>query len=333
MTGFTEHAAADLFRIAEAACRARGASEAMSRSLARASLAADFVGRAEVGLAHLLDYLDGLRAGRIDGGAVPKIDMPARGMIRIDAAGGVAQLGFDLVFDELTRRVKELGVVVLTQHDSFPCGELGYYARRLAGEGLVSLVAANANAIVAPRAGSGRLFSTNPVAFGAPLAAPRAPLVIDQASSASAFVNVARAAREGRAIPEGWAIDAEGQATTDPSRALMGALLPFGGYKGANIALMVEVLSAGLSGGNWSLDSPDFTTGTARPGTGMTIVALDPTLFDPEFEARLTEQVERLAARGARIPGTGAPRLPCDDTARIRVADDVYHRLLSHTRG
>ena len=95
------------------------------------------------------------------------------------------------------------------------------------------------------------------MAFAAPVA-DGPPLVIDQSSSATAFVNIRKAADEGREIPEGWALDATGHSTTDPVQAMKGALLAFGGARGANIALMVEVLAAGLSGANWSLDAPFF---------------------------------------------------------------------------
>ncbi|TIW17972.1 MAG: Ldh family oxidoreductase, partial [Mesorhizobium sp.] len=99
------------------------------------------------------------------------------------------------------------------------------------------------------------VYCTNPMSFAAP-AADGSPLVIDQSSSATAFVNIRKAAEDGRKIPEGWALDASGNPTTDPAAAMKGAMLAFGGQRGANIALMVEVLAAGLSGANWSLDAP-----------------------------------------------------------------------------
>jgi (2R)-3-sulfolactate dehydrogenase (NADP+) len=100
--------------------------------------------------------------------------------------------------------------------------------------------------------GGSRVFGTNPLAFGVPLERPHPDLVIDQASSATAFVNIARLAEQGGLIPDGWAVDERGFATQDPRRAMNGALLPFGGYKGANIALLVELLpqaSPGVHGG------------------------------------------------------------------------------------
>ena len=97
------------------------------------------------------------------------------------------------------------------------------------------------------------------------------PLVIDQATSATAYVNLRKAAEHGEPIPEGWAIDAAGQPTTDARAALDGLLLAFGGKRGANIALMVEVLAAGMTGANWSLDCPPFDQGSDSPAADCSL--------------------------------------------------------------
>lgn len=128
--------------------------------------------------------------------------------------------------------------------------------------------------------------------------------MIDQASSATAFVKIRQAAERGEPIPQGWALDASGAPTTDPNEAMKGALLAFGGVRGANIALMVEVLAAGLTGANWSLDAPDFRSGTQSPGAGLFILAIAPQFLTHDFEARLAAQLERLSGDyGVHIPG------------------------------
>lgn len=146
------------------------------------------------------------------------------------------------------------------------------------------------------------VYGTNPLAFAAPVD-NRAPLVIDQASSATAFVNIRQAAKRGKMIPEGWAIDERGQNTMDSREAIKGALLAFGGARGANIALMVEILAAGTTGANWSLDAPSFEEGSHSPGVGLFIVALTPELLAPGFSARMASQIERLSSKGIHVPG------------------------------
>ncbi|QTF94509.1 MAG: Ldh family oxidoreductase [Halomonas sp. BM-2019] len=290
-------------RLAEKACLAAGANPATAHALSRATVSAELYGQQGVGFPHLLDYLASFQAGRINCRAEPIFNSPLPALIYSDADGGIAQLGFDQAMPTLVTKTSELGVTLFTQSNSFTSGELGYYVRRLALEGLVAFAVSNSPAAVAAAPGGGKVFGTNPLAFAAPLADPEAPLVIDQAISATAFVNLRGAAERGEPIPEGWAIDETGQATTDSVAALRGALLAFGGAKGANIALMIECLAAGLSGAAWSLDMADFQNGAERVDAGLTIIAIHPAALAADFSIRLSCQLDRLAARGAYVPG------------------------------
>lgn len=308
--------------LAMRACRACGGGEAMAASLAQATLSAEAAGRPEVGFAHLPDYLDSLLAGRIDGAAEPQMRHVLPAFIHVDACGGIAQEGFDLAFATLADAARQLGVAVLTVSGSYTAGEIGYYVRRLAAEGLVSIACANAHAMVAPAAGIAPAYGTNPIAFGAPLPDPLPPLVFDQSTSATAFVNVARAAQEGRPIPTGWAVDKAGKPTTVAAEAVLGALLPFGGFKGANMALMVEILSAGVAGANWSLDAGHFRQGSRSPGVGLTVLALSPVLTaadGADFRQRLAAEVSRLKEMGVHIPGLAARNWPLPEDAFLEI--------------
>jgi (2R)-3-sulfolactate dehydrogenase (NADP+) len=287
------------------ACHAAGASEDAARSLARATVSANAHGKGSSGFSHLVDYLTALRAERIVGDAEPLIASPAPAAIHCDARGGIAQFGFDLAFDDLRRRAETFGIALFVQNGSYTTGELGYYPRRLAEAGLVAFAATSGPALMTVPGARTRVYCTNPIAFAAPLD-DGPPLLIDQASSATAFVELRRYAERGEVLPPGWAVDADGQPTTDPSAALRGAVLAFGGARGANIALMVEVMAAGLAGANWALDAPSFTSGDRSPGAGLLVIAIAPNLMAPDFPARLRLQLERLAGLGVHIPGRRA---------------------------
>ena len=127
----------------------------------------------------------------------------------------------------------------------------------------------------------------------------------------------------------GWALDATGNPTTDPAAAMKGALLAFGGGRGANIALMVEMLAAGVTGANWSLDAPSFMEGAENPGTGLFVVAIEPKLLDPDFERRAGEQVERLRRRyGVHSPGRAGAEAAEQAAARgVTVSREVVQRI------
>ena len=117
-------------------------------------------------------------------------------------------------------------------------------------------------------------------------------MVIDQASSATAFVNIRRAAAAGESIPAGWALGPDGEPTQDADAALQGTLLPFGSHRGGNIALLVEILAT-LSGASFSLDAAPFDSGTASPGIGVFLLGIDPARFDGSIQ-RLSQLFERL---------------------------------------
>lgn len=311
----------------EKAAQGAGASPETARAIATSIVAAEADGQLSVGFSHFLDYLEALVAGRIDGHAEPVITSPAPALILSDAGGGAAHTGFDRAFDDLVQAAKTFGIALFSQRNAYTSGALGTFGSRLAQQGLVSFAATNGPPLLAASDSGKAVYCTNPFAFAAPVAGGP-PLVIDQASSATAFVSIRRAAEAGRPIPEGWAVDAGGNATTDPNEAMKGALLAFGGTRGANIALMVEVLAAGLPGANWSLDAPSFVEGSQSPGTGLTIIAIAPGLLDDDFETRLAAQLDRLAEHGVHIPG----RAKAEARARaqrggLAMSADLYTRI------
>jgi (2R)-3-sulfolactate dehydrogenase (NADP+) len=299
---FTLQAATDL---AARAIRAAGASDEVALSLARATVSANAHGKGSSGFSHLMDYLSALRAGRIVGDAEPVVTSPAPAAIHCDAKGGIAQVGFDRAFDSLSERARTFGIALFAQNGSYTTGELGYYPRRLADAGLVAFAATSGPALMTVSGAKTPVYCTNPIAFAAPLD-EGPPLLIDQASSATAFVQLRHYAERGEALPAGWAVDAEGEPTTDPQAALRGALLAFGGARGANIALMVEVMAAGLAGANWALDAPSFLSGDRSPGAGLLVIIITPSLLAPDFPQRLRLQLDRLATLGVHIPGRRA---------------------------
>ncbi|QIB07845.1 Ldh family oxidoreductase [Pseudomonas fluorescens] len=283
-------------------CQSKGCSPAVANSLAHATVAAQARGNQAVGFRHLVDYLPGFSSGRINPRAEPRISCAGAIILKSDARGGIAQLGVDRCFDSLCHAAHANGVAALSQCNSFTSGELGDYTLRFAQAGLIALAVANGPALVAVPGAKGKTYSTNPLSFAAP-SADGIPLLFDQASSAAAFVNIAHAASTGSDIPEGWAVDRDGNGTRDALAALSGALLPFGGHRGANLMLMVEVLAAGLTGANWSLDSPAFNQGTQTPGCGLLILLLAPAFFSTGFEQRLSSQLTRLTQMDVHRPG------------------------------
>lgn len=293
----------DLQDLLERTIRARGATDAGARALAAQAVEAEAMGQPHVGVAHVFEYLHAMEAGRIDAAAEPAITKPAPALIHSNAGGGIPQTGYDLAFDDLVATARALGLAAFAQSNAYTCGALGTFVARLARAGLIGFAATNGPPLLAGSGSTKPVYCTNPMAFAAPQA-DGPPLLIDQSSSATAFASIRKAARSGEEIPAGWAVDSDGKPTTDPKAAMAGAMVAFGGARGANIALMVEVLAAGLTGANWSLDAPDFMSGDQSPGTGLFVLAIDPRTIDPDFPARMAVQMARLSGEyGVHLPG------------------------------
>jgi (2R)-3-sulfolactate dehydrogenase (NADP+) len=308
-----------------AALDAAGASRRVAELLTDAALFAEDRGKAVVGVAHLLDHVDAMADGRLDGRAVPRISRPSPAVTTSDARGGIAHTGFDEGFADLVEAARHYGVGVFAQHGSFTCGQLGWFTERLAAAGLVAVATAVCPALLAAGPGTGPVFGTNPMAYSVPRGG-RPPFTVDQASSSTAFVSVRDAAARGTPLPEGWAVDANGRPTTDPEAALTGALLPFGGYKGANIALLVELLSS-MAGGRWSVDAPPWDSGSRSPSVGMFVLGVDHSAIGPGFPARAEEHLQRLAGCGVRLPGSRRTEPSAVPTGYLALRADVLVAL------
>jgi (2R)-3-sulfolactate dehydrogenase (NADP+) len=255
-------------------------------------------------LGYLPWYCRHLGVGKIIGQAIPKCTQPRPGTIAVDAGGGFAHPAYEAGEAGLVTAARAQGIAAMGISGAYACGVLGYFCDRLARQGLVSIGVTNASRTMAPWGGKTPFFGTNPIAFGAPRQ-DAAPLVIDTSSSATAYVNLANAAAEGRAIPPHWALDDAGQPTTDAAAGLRGSIAPAGGHKGSALALMVEVLSAGLTGANWSFQAASLGDDDGGPPRlGQTFIAIDPAAMAPGFAERLTTMLAAMCAQdGVRLPG------------------------------
>ena len=163
---------------------------------------------------------------------------------------------------------RDQGVAVAPIRRSHHCGAAGHPVERLAETGLVALLFANTPAAMAPWGGAQALLGTNPIAFACPLPG-REPIVVDLSLSKVARGNILAAKQRGERIPEGWALDEAGRPTTDPDAALRGTMLPLGDAKGTALALMVELLAAGLTGATYAAEASSFLDAKGPPpGTG-----------------------------------------------------------------
>lgn len=279
--------------------------QANARSVAHALVAAEMVGQSGHGLRRVPSYAAQALSGKVDGFATPTASHPRPGIIAVDAATGFAYPALDLAVDWLAQAAPRQGIAAAGIARSHHCGVAGVTVDRLARSGLVALLFANTPAAMAPWGGRKALFGTNPIAFAAPRSGGRTPIVVDVSLSKVARGKIMAADQKGTAIPEGWALDADGQPTTDPAAALSGTMIPMGDAKGTALALMVELLAAGLIGANFGYEASSFFEADGpSPGVGQLILALDPDAFSDMARARIDNLADAMADQpGARLPG------------------------------
>ena len=283
---------------------ASGTGEGNAAPVTASVVAAEADGIHSHGLARLPTYAEHARCGKVDGRASPVVTRPRPGAVAVDAACGFAHPAIDAGLPDLVAAARNCGVAAMTVTNSYNCGVVGYHVERMASEGLLALAFVNGPAAIAPWGGRRGMFGTDPIAIAAPRPG-RAPLVIDQSSSVIAKSEVMVHAQRGEAIPEGWAFDADGRPTTDPQAALKGTMAPTGGRKGANLALLIELMAAGLSGARFGYQASSFGGNEGGPPrTGQCFLAFDTEAFHEGFAERVEDLFAAiLEQEGTRLPG------------------------------
>jgi len=270
---------------------------------ADALVGAELTGQSGHGLRRVPSYGAQAASGKVDGHAVPTAERTRPGVLTVDAANGFAYPALALAMDALPEMARTQGIAVAGVRRSHHAGVTGLFVEELARQGLVALMLVNTPAAIAPWGGARALFGTNPIAFAAPVPGAE-PIVIDLSVSRVARGNIMAAGQKGEPIPEGWALDAEGAPTTDPAAALSGTMVPMGQAKGAALALMVELLAAGVTGANYAAQASSFFTAEGPPpGTGQFLMVLDPGAMFPGA-------LERIGALAAAVEGEADARLP-----------------------
>lgn len=295
---------ADVAALTRRVLVASGTSEGNAASVTASVVAAESDGIHSHGLARLPTYAEHVRCGKVDGAAEPVVTRPRPGAVTIDAACGFAHPAIDAGLPDLVAAARGCGVAAMTVTNSYNCGVVGYHVERLAGEGLLALAFVNGPAAIAPWGGRRAMYGTDPIAIAAPRPG-RPPLVIDQSSSVVAKSEVLVHAQKDEPIPEGWAFDSKGQTTTDPQAALKGTMAPTGGRKGANLALLIELMAAGLSGANFGYQASSFGGNEGGPPrTGQCFLVFDTAVFHEGFAERADGLFAAiLEQEGTRLPG------------------------------
>jgi len=278
-----------------------------SNAVADVITAAERDGCHSHGLMRLAGYVASLKSGKVNGNAEPVVEQLAPSVVRVDGDSGFAPLALARGRDALISAARTNGIAAMSLVDIHHFAALWAEVEPIAEAGLCALACVSYKPTVIPAGGTKPLYGTNPLAFGWPRK-NHPPVIFDQASSVMAKGEVMLAAREGKSLPAGVGVDAEGNPTTDPNSVLEGALLAFGGHKGSSIAMMIELFAGALVGESFSFEAAERDNNDGGPPSGGELMlAIDPNLFGDAdgwadhaetFFAKIESQ------EGARLPSS-----------------------------
>ena len=320
----------ELTALAARALKRAGASRAMAQSAAQALVAAEMEGLSGHGLSRVGLYAQHLKQGRVDGKARPRIVKKKGAACLVDAAGGLAFPACALAVKEAIKRARRYGVAFAGVTNSHHFGAAAYHLAPVALAGLVGLAFTNSPSAINAWGGKKAFYGTNPIAAVFPRKGAD-PIVVDLSLTEVVRGKIMLYAKEGKPIPLGWAVDKDGNPTTDPKAALTGSLSAIGGVKGVALALMVEVLSVALTGAAFSFENDSYFEPGGKPRIGHAIIAVDPDALagaDAYF-ARLEVLVSRmLAEEGVRLPGARRQQAAARARANgVEIADALLGEL------
>ena len=316
----------DIHDVTTRALQAHGAADWVASSVADAVAEAEATGNRICGLYYLESYCQQLRTGRVQGDVVPVVHRPRPGVVQVDGKLGFAQPAFQRGLGTALDAARELGTVQYAVGHTHTCTSLGFFTGQIARAGLIGLGMTNASPIVAPPGGKTRVIGTNPIAFSVPEGDGGVAMQFDQSTTTVALGKITMAKAAGERIPEGWAVDADGNPTTDPDAALAGSLVSMGGYKGWGFGLMAELLAAGMTGSVTSQEVKPLKAPEGPPhDLGQFYLIIDPSAA-PGFAQTVQKVAEAVAVDdGARMPGQG--RRLKDPVSVDPVAWDLALRL------
>ena len=300
-----------LMRCLQRIFQAHGLPVEHAQQVADVLVQADMRGIYSHGSSRITIYTERLKRGLFNPKPHIKVQQTAPGTLIIDGDNGMgAVVGYHTV-DALLPIVAQTGTAAATVHHSNHFGIAAVYAEALVNKGCFALVCSNAPPTMAPYGANEAVFGTNPIALGIPMS-PQQPLVTDMATSMVARGKIIRAMHEGSSIPDNWALNAQGQRTTDPNDALNGVVLPFAGPKGSAIALFVDLLAGVLSGANYAKQTPDLYRNLTDPSNiGHFMLAIDINRFQAwdSFYERVKDCLA-MVTDSTPLPDTDAVKLP-----------------------
>ena len=272
-----------------------------SKVCASAIINAELVGSSSHGLSRLKMYCDRIKKKLINPKPKIKIKKISQSVRHIDANNSIGFVSADLGIKEVIIIAKKTGVGIVGIKNSGHYGLSSFYAEQAVKKGLVVFCFTNAPPALAPHGAKKSLFGTNPICFGTPVS-KGVPFILDASVSVINRGKIRFAAKTGKKITLGSALDKYGKPTTDPMKALKGVQLPISGFKGSGLAWMVDILSGVMTGASHGGKAKDpFDDFSGPQNIGHLFIALKPNLFVSNYTTRILENIKNVKKLSQKI--------------------------------
>lgn len=227
-------------------------------------------------------YLLNVISKRAEGGQIsiptePEVILDKEAVAIVDGKDGIGMVAANMAMEIATKKAKHYGVGMVLIRNANNVGCLGCYTQRAAENGMIAVMSCNAAPAMAPWGAAEKFLGTNPIAISIP--AKSVIFTADMATSVVARGKIREAFRNGKPIPDNWAIDSEGKPTTDPAKALEGSLMPIGGPKGSALAMAVDIISGVLAGSQFGNKLKSFHVLEGPTGVGASCIVIDISSF------------------------------------------------------
>ena len=260
----------------------------------KALINAELVGAHSHGLARLKMYCDRIQKKVINPKPKIKIKKISQSITQIDANNSIGFVAADIGIKKAIKNAKKTGIGLVGIKNSGHYGLSGYYAEQAVKKNLIVFCFTNAPPAIAPHGAKKSLFGTNPICFGTPTSS-KIPFILDTAVSVINRGKIRVAAKIGKKIPKGVALDKLGKDTTDAKKALEGVQLPIAGFRGSGLAWMVDILSGVMTGGNHGGKVKDpFDDFSGPQNIGHLFITMKPNLFVGNYSERIKENIKRI---------------------------------------
>lgn len=289
-----------------------GVPEEIAAISAKNFIYADSKGADTHGVLRLPLYVQRLQKGLVEKNPDLKWELETDNSAVLDAGNGLGFYTTQMAVEKAVEKAKDNGISMVTVYNNNHFGAAGCYAKMIAEEGMIGFVTTNGAPLIAPVGGAERILGNNPFSFAVPRK-NHEPVVFDMANSVVSAGKLMVAHHQGESIPEGWALDENGEPTTDPYRAYNGggSLVPIAEHKGFGLSLMMDILSGVLSGANFGKNVSGLANYEKVTGNGNAVIAINIEKLMPEesFYERL-ESLLHMVVGAKKAPGTERIYLP-----------------------